>query len=244
MQFHVYENPSEMSEGAAEWIATYIIQTLQKNPTCSLLLSGGNTPKELYKTLSNKNFLHKINWQRVDIFFADERYVPFTDEHNNGRMAYDLLLKPALVPSSRIHFINTNVSREDAVASYEKTLRSYFKNDPHTFDFSLLGIGNDGHTLSLFPGQKELYKNDKWVIASEAPEQPVQRISLTPDVVNKSSCIAFLVSGKRKAVILDKVVRSKYDPDLYPVQVIKNNPYNVHLFADRPAVEQLLNNTA
>ena len=95
-----------------------------------------------------------------------------------------------------------------------------------------------------FRGKKDIHEQNKWVIASEAPEEPVQRISLSAKIVNRSACIAFLVSGKSKADILDKVIRGKYNPDLYPVQIIKNSPENIHLFADRDAIEQVLKNTA
>jgi len=244
MQFHVYKNTSAMSEGAAEWIASYITEKLRDKPTFSLLLSGGNTPKNLYDILAADKFKQKISWEKINVFFGDERAVPFSDVHNNGRMAYELLLKSSGIPSSQIHFIDTNVSTEESALEYEKMLRSHFTDDGPTFDLALLGIGNDGHTLSLFPGKKQVYEKNKWVITSKAPEAPVDRITLTPKIVNRSQCIAFLVAGKSKSEILDKVIRNKYDPDLYPVQIIKNYPDNIHLFADRDAIDKVLKNTA
>ena len=242
MRFHVYENASAMSEGAAEWIADYVSRTLDSKPAFSLLLSGGNTPKDLYRTLAGGKY--NINWERIDIFFGDERVVPFGDERNNGSMAYELLLKNAGIPSSRIHYINTSINREESASQYEATLRNYFADEGVTFDLALLGMGNDGHTLSLFPGQQQVHEQNKWVVTSKAPEQPVERISLTPVVVNRSQCIVLLVAGKSKAGILDKAIRGKYDPDLYPVQIIKNNPDNIHLFTDRDAIAEVLKNTA
>lgn len=242
MQLHVFENADAMSVGAAEWISGLIADRLRDKPMFSLLLSGGNTPKELYRTLANGNF--KIDWKKVNVFFGDERAVPFTDDRNNGKIAYDLLLKNSGIPESQIHFINTNLSREESAVQYEGTLRNYFADEGVTFDLALLGMGNDGHTLSLFPGRKEVNEKQKWVVTSQAPEEPVNRISLTANVVNRSACIAFLVAGKGKADILDRAIRSKYDPNVYPVQIIKNNPENIHLFTDRAAVEQVLKNTA
>jgi 6-phosphogluconolactonase len=241
MQFHVYENASVMSEGTAEWIVSYISEKLRKKSTFSLLLSGGNTPKNIYRVLAGNKFKHAVDWEKINIFFGDERAVPFNDDRNNGRMAYDLLLKSSGVPSSHIHFIDTNISSEESASQYENVLRNYFTEDGATFDLALLGIGTDGHTLSLFPGKKDVYKQHKWVITSDAPQEPVRRISLTAKVVNRSVCIAFLVSGNSKAEIIDKVIRGKYDPDLYPVQIIKNSPENIHLFCDRDAIEQVLN---
>jgi 6-phosphogluconolactonase len=244
MQFHVYENATAMSAGAAEWITAYIENQQRDKPTFSLLLSGGNTPKNLYRTLADDKIKNNISWKKINVFFGDERAVPFNNEYNNGSMAYDLLLKSSGIPPSQIHFIDTSISREESASQYEKTLRNYFTDDGTSFDLALLGIGNDGHTLSLFPGKKHVYEKNKWVITSEAPEAPVERISLTPVIVNRSACIAFLVAGKSKAEILDKVIRGKYDPDLFPVQIIKNYPDNIHLFADRDAIEQVLKNTA
>lgn len=240
MQFHVYNNALAMSEGTAEWIASYISERLQAKPEFSLLLSGGNTPKNLYRSLLK----YDIRWEKINFFFGDERYVPFDDERNNGMIAYEMLLKPSRVPSSQIHFINTKLEREESASAYEKVLRQYFRDDGNTFDLALLGIGNDGHTLSLFPEQKQVHEQHKWVVTSEAPEEPVQRISLTAPMVNRSLCIAFLVTGKGKAAILDNVIRGKYDPDRFPVQAIKNSPENIHLFTDRDAIEQVLKNTA
>jgi 6-phosphogluconolactonase len=242
MQFHVYENVAAMSEGAAGWIANYITAGLRVKPAFSLLLSGGNTPKELYRTLAGGKY--NISWERVNIFFGDERTVPFNDERNNGGMAYELLLKNSGIPSSQIHYIDTSVGGEKSASQYETTLRKCFSDNGVTFDLALLGMGNDGHTLSLFPGQRQVHEQSKWVVPSVAPEQPVERISLTPVVVNRSACIALLVGGKSKAGILDKVIRGKYDPDLYPVQIIKNNPENIHLFTDRDAIAEVLKNTA
>jgi len=244
MQFHVYKSASAMSQGAAEWITDYISQKLRAKPAFSLLLSGGNTPKNLYNTLAGDKLKYNISWDKINVFFGDERFVPFNDEHNNGRMANELLLKSCGIPSSQVHFIDTGISREQSALQYDNTLRRHFGENGITFDLALLGIGNDGHTLSLFPGKKDVYEREKWVITSEAPEPPVERISLTAKIVNRSECIAFLVSGKSKAGILDKVIRGKYDPVLYPVQIIKNNPDNIHLFTDRDAIEQVLKNTA
>lgn len=242
MQFHVYENASAMSEGTADWIAGYITRRLRVKPSFSLLLSGGNTPKDLYRTLAGGTY--NIDWEKINIFFGDERAVPFNDERNNGGVAYQLLLKNSGIPSSQIHYIDTSVGREQSASQYEATLRNYFSDEGPTFDLALLGMGNDGHTLSLFPGQRQVHEQTKWVVPSEAPDQPVERISLTPAVVNRSECIALLVAGKSKAGILDKVIRGKYDPDLYPVQIIKNNPENIHLFTDRDAIAEVLKNTA
>ena len=242
MKFHVYENAHAMSEGAADWIADYVTNRLHVSQTFSLLLSGGNTPKELYRTLAGGSY--NINWERINIFFGDERAVPFGDEHNNGSMAYELLLKNSGMPSSQIHYIDTSLGREESASQYEQMLHNYFTDDGVTFDLALLGMGNDGHTLSLFPGQRQVHEQSKWVVTSEAPESPVERISLTSAIVNRSACIAFLVAGIGKAKIFDSVIRGKYDPDLFPVQIIKNHPENIHLFTDRDAIAEVLKNTA
>ena len=242
MNLHVFDHSSAMSAAAAEWITEYIEQHLRVKKTFSLLLSGGNTPKELYTLLANDTFRNRIDWKKIEIFFGDERFVPFDDQRNNGKMAYDILLKHVPVPSEQIHYMPANISIEASAIQYEKILHEYFSLEENTFDLALLGIGNDGHTLSLFPGSKTIHEQSRWVVPSQAPDEPKQRITLTPWIVNQSECIIFLVTGKAKAAVLEKVIHGEYNPDLYPAQIIRDRPKSIHWFADREAMDEVLKN--
>lgn len=234
MQLHTYDTSSQMSLAAAEWITSYIEEKLNQSDRFTLVLSGGSTPKQLYSILAKDEFRDRINWSLIHIFFGDERFVSFDDERNNGRMAYDYLLRLVPIPPGQIHYISTKGKEQQSVEEYEKLLREYFTGVP-TFDLVLLGMGDDGHTLSLFPGSRVLHEQTKWVSVAKAPVEPKERVTLTASIVNLSRCVLFLVAGKGKSQPLREVVEGEFNPDLYPSQIISRNHHNVQLFADSDA---------
>jgi 6-phosphogluconolactonase len=152
MQLHILKNPTELSKAAAEWITSLVTKKLATSNRFCFLLSGGNTPKQLYQLLASDEFRNKIDWKKIHIFFGDERVVPFEDDRNNGKMAYDSLLSKVPIPKEQIHYIDTNKEPEQSAEDYERLLHQYFDNEESSFDLSLLGMGDDGHTLSVFPG--------------------------------------------------------------------------------------------
>lgn len=242
MQLHIYDSSEAMSAKAAEWITTFIEEQLRERDKFTLLLSGGNTPKQLYSILATNDYRHRIDWSRLHIFFGDERFVPFEDERNNGKMAYDHLLRLVPVTPLQVHYISTKNDEKQSAENYEASLREYFHGPSPTFDLALLGMGDDGHTLSLFPNSDVIHENEKWVTPSLAPAQPANRITLTAPPVNLSRCIVFLIAGKSKAQAMHEVVEGEFNPDLYPSQLIVRGPNkNVHLFADRDAMKLVTN---
>lgn len=228
-----------MSLEAAEWITLYIAEQLKERDRFTLVLSGGSTPKQLYSILATETFRNRIDWSRVHIFFGDERFISFEDDRNNGKMAYDYLLRLVPVPSLQIHYISTTDDEDRSAEKYEQLLREYFPTKAPNFDLVLLGMGDDGHTLSLFPHSPVIHENNKWVAPSRAPVEPVNRITLTATAVNFSRCVVFLVAGTSKASALHEVVEGELNIDLYPSQIIVRNNSNVHLFADRDATKML-----
>ncbi len=242
MNLHIYEQPAAMSGAAAEWITAYIENHLREKQKFTFLLTGGSTPKDLYSLLATEGFSKRIDWKKIIFFFGDERFVPYADPRNNGNMVFELLLKRVPVPVQQIHFIQTDIDKEESALQYEMLLREHFPDTEKTFDLALAGIGNDGHTLSVFPGSTTMYEQMRWVVPSEAPEEPVQRITLTPIVVKHSACILVLVTGKNKAAILDKVIHGEYNPQLYPGQIFREGSDKIHWFADRDAMELVIKN--
>jgi 6-phosphogluconolactonase len=234
MQIHLYENGEEMSAAAAEWIVLQIEKRLQSSDRFSFLLSGGNTPKQLYRLLSSQQYSNKIDWEKVDVFFGDERVVPFEDERNNGKMALDTLLSKVPIPQEQIHFIDTTNKPEEAALQYDQFLHGYFENSAFTFDLALLGMGEDGHTLSIFPGMESKLDISSWVISTYLPSQQIFRVSLTPLVVNLSRTIAFLVSGAGKKPVVKKILNENSSIS-YPAQLIKPGTGELHWFLDKAA---------
>lgn len=239
MLFHIYQNKEELGERLAGWICDLINSTLSKQEYFTLVLSGGDTPKILFNNLVSSRYKQKVNWNKVHIFWGDERAVPF-DERNNAKMAYDLLLDHIDIPSSQVHVMRTDIEPVIAAKEYEKMLREYFNNTGKSFDLVLLGLGDDGHTLSLFPGTSLLDKNDEnWVDQVYNEKQQMYRITLMPVIVNRASQIAFMVNGNSKSKILKKVIEGERNSAELPAQIIDPIDGNLHWFLDEAAAKEL-----
>jgi 6-phosphogluconolactonase len=237
MQLHIYKDAEETTNALADWITTLIQKTLEVKDRFTIALSGGETPKKLYQTLASQAYREKINWDRLHIFWGDERFVPFNDERNNAKMAFDNLLSKVNIPEAQIHKIWTDVTPEASAKQYENILHKYFDDKQTTFDLVLLGMGDDGHTLSLFPGNQVLNDSNSWASAVSSKEKG-ERITLMPAVVNKSSAIVFLVTGESKAKILEEVLQN-ITPHNYPAQLIQPANDELHWFVDEAAAKYL-----
>jgi len=242
MNLHIYQNDKEFTKEVADWISKTISETLKKQEKFTWVLSGGNTPKPVYELLSSMHYRELIDWKKIHFFWGDERAVPFADNRNNAKMAYETLLNNVPVVVEQIHVMRTDISPEQSAIEYEKILREYFPSfdvSPFTFDLVLLGMGEDGHTLSLFPGTEVVHEENAWTKAFFLKAQDMYRITLTKSIVNHSSKIAFLTTGENKADALHEVIEGKYNPDLYPAQVIKPVTGELHWFVDSDAAIEL-----
>jgi 6-phosphogluconolactonase len=239
MEIHVSKNTADLSQDLANRIAALIKDTLATQDRFTFVLSGGSTPKALYALLSESPFSEEIPWEKIHFFWGDERAVPFKDERNNARMCYDQLLNKVSVPSENIHVMRTDLSPEESAIAYEKVLKSYFKAGEATFDFVLLGMGDDGHTLSLFPGTKVIHERDAWVSFFFLDAQDMYRITLTAPVVNAAKYVAFMATGAGKAETLKNVLEGDQNLDKFPSQIIKPENGELHWFVDEAASAQL-----
>jgi len=223
MQLNIAKDIDELSEQVATWIVTYIKKTLKKQDRFTIVLSGGSTPKKLYRLLGS-DYKNKIEWDRLYFFWGDERFVPYDDDRNNAKMAFENLLNHVPVNKEQVHRMRTDINVDEAAKEYEEILHSYFPDADHTFDLVLLGMGSDAHVLSLFPESDVIHEKNRWVKALYVKEQKTHRITLTVPVVNAAKQIVFLASGSDKAAALYHVFSDKHDPDFYPAQIIQ--PYN------------------
>lgn len=239
MKLHIYKDPAELSDELAQWISDQIEGVLKKQEFCTLVLSGGQTPNALYKKLATEEFQQKINWQRVHLFWGDERVVPFNDSRNNAFNAYDLLINHINIPPAQVHIMRTDIEPNFAVDAYRTLLHQFFANTSKSFDLVLLGMGDDGHTLSLFPGSPIIEEHVNWVNSVYNPEQEMYRITLMPVLVNRATSIAFMVEGAKKAEVLKEVVEGEYKPTKLPVQIIKPTGGQLHWFLDEAAAKDL-----
>jgi 6-phosphogluconolactonase len=239
MELHIFKNPNELSHAAAKWIAGDIAATLKKQDRYTIALSGGSTPKALHQILAAPPYKEQIDWSKLHIFWGDERAVPFEDDRNNAKMAFDTLLNFVPVPAAQIHVMRTDMGPEQSASEYENILHRYFDKTANSFDLVLLGMGDDGHTLSLFPGTAAVHEEKAWTIAFFLQAQDMYRITLTKTIVNRSAKIAFLTTGTAKAHALKEVQQGAYNPDLYPSQVIKPVSGELHWFVDEAAATGL-----
>lgn len=239
MELHVAKDAQQLSENLAAWLSNYIQSVLQTKERFTFVLSGGNTPKALYTLLAKAPYRDMIEWQKLHFFWGDERAVPFEDARNNAKMAFDVLLNHVPVLAGNIHPMLTDRDPKVAAKEYEATLHQYFKGEETTFDLVLLGMGDDGHTLSLFPGTPIIHEKKKWADAFFLEAQDMYRITLTAPVVNQSACIVFLATGDNKAMTLHEVIEGAYNVDKFPSQIIKPVNGELHWFVDEAAAAAL-----
>jgi 6-phosphogluconolactonase len=199
----ILADPPALARRAAEWMTTI---ALAATAPCRICLSGGSTPKILYELLASDEFRGRFPWARVSWFWGDERFVPPDHPESNYRMAREAMLATSPVPPDHVHPIPTDGSPDDAARRYEQTLQEAYGAptlDPSRplFEIMLLGLGPDGHTASLLPGDAALDERKRWVVAV-AHGRPEVRITLTLPAIESSRHVAFLVEGKAKAPVL------------------------------------------
>ena len=196
------------------------IQTaIQERGMCTIALSGGSTPKPLYEALATQ----PLPWEKIHVFWGDERYVPPDDPDSNQLMARRAWLDKVEIPTENIHPMPTNEpDPADAAQKYETHLKEFFHLQPGEFpqlDVNLLGMGDDGHTASLFPHTAALQVRDRLITVGDKDGQP--RITFTVPTINQSRCIIFLVAGANKRPALAEIFASVADDFTYPARLVQ-----------------------
>ncbi|MGH8611925.1 MAG: 6-phosphogluconolactonase [Gammaproteobacteria bacterium] len=232
----VFDDTQALARDVAEWLCALARACNRDFAVC---LSGGSTPRGLYELLGEPKIASRFPWNRVHWFWGDERFVPHDHPDSNYRMAYDALLSRVTVPDGNIHAIPTEgLSPEHAAAAYEATLKRFYGAEAITpdrplFDVTLLGIGEDGHTASLFPGQPALEEGRRWVVAvMGARSEP--RITLTYSVLDSSRDLAFLATGAGKKEILRRAQAGDRTLPAARVRPVGR----LHWFTDRKAAPE------
>jgi 6-phosphogluconolactonase len=226
---------ADLSRQAAAAAVGTINDAVRTSGTCSIVLSGGSTPRMLYGLLAS-DFRAQIPWANVQVFWGDERYVPPEDSRSNYRMAKEALLDHVPCPAANIHPMPTRFPSADAAArDYERTLRNHFVGEWPHFDLVLLGIGDDGHTASLFPGSLALAERARWVVAAQAPVEPQLRLTLTLPALTRAAAVHVLVAGPTKADVLRHVFEGAGDWIKYPAAGVRFATGSVIWWADHTA---------
>ena len=205
----VYSTAGDLFLAAAFKVAGILAECLQKKPSCAIALSGGSTPRRLYELLAQGKGGH-VDWNRVQIFFSDERNVPPDDLESNFRMAQESLFASGLIPENNVHRVHGEYSAAEAAKSYEEEIKKVLGENP-AFDLILLGLGSDGHTASLFPGSRALNEKQKLVVGNRVEKLNTERITFTYPLLNAASHVLFLVSGADKSKIARSVLSGEGD---------------------------------
>lgn len=236
LQFSVFPDPYLLVEHAAQ---LFVQQAVAARGRFSVALSGGSTPRALYERLASAEFSGRIPWQDVHLFWGDERCVLPDHADSNYRMVAESLLGQVPLPAENIHRIHGELTPHEAAAHYEVGLRAFFGSTP-VFDLALMGMGDDGHTASLFPDSPALAESACWAVAVEhtAPPPPlVSRVTLTFEVFNAARRVVFLVTGAGKAQKLAEIRRGA---DL-PAGRIRPPSGDLLWLVDEAAAEQCAN---
>ncbi|MEG1227600.1 MAG: 6-phosphogluconolactonase [Flavobacterium sp.] len=217
----IYNNTEEINIAAADLFIAAAQKAIAKKDKFTVVLTGGSSPAGVYKLLASDDYKNKIDWSKVFVFWGDERWVPLNDDLSNAKMSYAALLSHVPIPAENIfEMYKDNVTPEDYAAAYEQSIRTVLGNEGK-FDLILLGMGDDGHTASLFPGQAVLEEQNKWVDAYYLEPQKMFRITLTAPLINKAEKIIVIAFGEKKAPALKEVTTGEYNPTTYPMQLIK-----------------------
>lgn len=234
-RLEVCADPAGLSHRVADWILDL---TIAKDGDFAVALSGGSTPRRLYRLLASPPYCEVFPWCRVHWFWGDERFVPPDDPSSNYRMAREAMLSRAPIPAGHIHAMPTEGLTPDAAAAvYERELMTFYgagRLDAARplFDLTLLGLGPDGHTASLFPSMAALDERQRWVVATLDAEGDA-RLTLTYPTLESSRYVAFLAEGESKHAIVDRLLRGESD---FPAARIRPTGI-LWLFADAKAAD-------
>lgn len=236
----VLESDQEVARAAANCFVDIALSSISALGRFSVVLPGGSTPQRTYELLASEKYRDRIPWPKVHIFFGDERCVPPTDAASNYRMAHEAMISLLPIPARNVHRM---AGEGDAVANaslYQSELQTFFdQSEWPRFDLVLLGMGDDGHTASLFPGTKALSETEAWVLANWVEKLNAYRITLTAPAINHAANVVFLVTGAGKAKSLHQVLRGARDPQKLPAQLIQPVDGSLLWLVDKAAAGDL-----
>lgn len=222
----VVSEPADLVQPAAEWLRLEVTRAIAERGSCAVGLAGGRTPEPIYRALASGS---GVDWRRVDVFFGDERAVPPDHADSNYRMVRQALLSLVPIPASQVHRMEAErPDREAAAREYERAL-------PPRLDVLVLGMGPDGHTASLFPGSAALDERRRLVVPVVGAKPPVERLTITPPVIEAARKVAVVATGEDKAAMVARAIEGLIAPKAVPVQLARRGVW----FLDRAAATRL-----
>ncbi|MES2426849.1 MAG: 6-phosphogluconolactonase [Bacteroidota bacterium] len=239
MTLNIFQTPDEVVDALAQLFVKTANDSIAARGKFSVALSGGSSPKKLYELLASTTYADSIEWAKVYFFFGDERNVPQTDPESNYLMAKKALFEPLYIDRVNIFAVDTTLTPNEAAPKYAEQIAEFFDEDEMSFDLVLLGLGDDTHTASLFPGTEALHDVSPSVKANFLPEKQIWRITLNAPLINDAKNIAFLVYGEGKAPAVHNALEADENIELYPAQLIDSITGEVYWFIDEAAAANL-----
>tara|TARA_B100000678_G_C18181707_1_gene491455 strand:- start:45 stop:755 length:711 start_codon:yes stop_codon:yes gene_type:complete len=216
---NIYQTKEEASRAAARHFVEYAGLAIEKHGKFTVALTGGSSPGGMYDLLT-REFIDQVDWGKIFVFWGDERWVPLEDERSNAGNAFKDFLDKVNIPKEQIFpMYKDGISAEEYAKEYSAILDQVLE-DGKTFDLIFLGMGDDGHTASLFPGEKVIHEKEKKVAAYFLEPQDMYRITLTAPLINSAKSVAFIAFGAKKANALYEVIKGEKNIEKYPSQII------------------------
>ncbi len=240
-EIRIVRDAAALAAAAADLFARLTGEAVAARGHASVALSGGSTPRQMGELLATTPHRDRVPWDRLEVFWGDERWVPESSPESNAGVAKRTFLDRVPIPPERIHpFPTEGMEPVAAARAYEATLRAVLGDDGvPRFDLVLLGMGDDGHTASLFPSTAALRERSALAVANPVPKLDTTRLTLTVPVLNAGRQVVFLVGGAGKAATLAAVLAGPDQPDALPAQLIRPELGHLVWLVDRDAAAQL-----
>lgn len=238
MPINIFSSSDETIKTLARFFIETAGKAIEERGVFNVSLSGGSSPKKLYELLAAE-YGTAIDWSKVCFFFGDERYVPADHPDFNALMAKKALFDPLKIDAAQVFAVDTTLDPDSAASAYMEAMAAHFKTTPIRLDLSLLGLGDDAHTASLFPHTPVLAEKQATVKSVFLTDKNVYRITMTAPLINQSRQVAFLTFGPSKAAAVNRVLKGEKNIENYPAQLIDPEDGLVSWFLDESAASQL-----
>lgn len=239
-EIRIFKDGEDLSRAAADLFLRQAAQSIAERDRFLVALNGGNTPMRLFQLLAT-DYRDQVDWSRVHIFWGDERCVPPEDPGSSYGQARSVLLRPVSIPAPNIHRMRGELDPLRASEDYARVLEEFAEDglDWPRFDLVYLGMGEDGHTASLFPGSAVDVRGPVIPVTAQYQDRPAHRVTLTPAVLNSARMLVFMATGEKKAFTLAEVLSDRYNPAQYPAQRIHPTDGELIWLVDEQAASRL-----
>jgi 6-phosphogluconolactonase len=235
----IYGTVEDLQRSVAAMLVDVVRQSVSDRGVCILALSGGETPRPIYRQLGSPPLRERIEWERVHLLFGDERMVPTGDPRSNSLLVEEELFSRITMPPQNVHRIAGEKEPAVAAKEYENDLRELLSNGQKRIDCVLLGLGEDGHTASLFPGSSVLRERNALVMPVYHQQSNVWRVTMTFPLINAARMVVFVVAGKEKAKVMHRVSQAREPSENLPASMVRPIKGKLVWMIDREAASEL-----